>query len=52
MKPVAVTTIVAVLVAIPMMFLTRRMLPVLLRSHEDSKEDMLNRLYDTDDCMM
>jgi|WetSurMetagenome_2_1015567.scaffolds.fasta_scaffold41116_3 hypothetical protein len=52
MKPAAVTTIVAVLVAIPMMFLTRRVLPVLLRSRAESREDMQNRLYDTEDCMM
>ena len=52
MKPVAITAIVAVLIAIPMMCLTRRLLPVLLRSGEKRNEDDLNRRYDTEDCMM
>jgi hypothetical protein len=52
MKPVALTTIVAVLVAIPMICLTRRFLPLLLRTREDRTEDRQNRLYDTEDCMM
>jgi hypothetical protein len=52
MKPVAVTAIVAVLIAIPMICLTRRLLPVLLRSSADRREDVINRLYDTEDCMM
>ncbi len=52
MKPAAVTAIVAVLVAIPVICLTRRMLPLLLRPRRERREDMLNLLYDTDDCMM
>jgi hypothetical protein len=52
MKPVAVTAIVAVLVAVPMYLLTRRVLPALLRSSDERADDAVNRRYDTDDCMM
>ena len=52
MKPGAVTALVAVLIAIPMICLTRRLLPVLLGSGEKRSEDAMNRRYDTEDCMM
>jgi hypothetical protein len=52
MKPAAVTAIVAVLVAIPMICLTRRMLPMLLRVRTERSDDAMNRLYDTEDCIM
>lgn len=51
MKPVAVTVLVAVLVAVPIICLTRRLLPVLLTPADKRREDDQNRLYDTGDCM-
>ena len=51
MKPSTVTILVAVLVAVPVICLTRRLLPALVRRAEESREDWQNRRYDTGDCM-
>lgn len=52
MRSPAVTALVAVLVAIPVICLTRRYLPLLLRGAGAVRAEDENRRYDTADCLM